>query len=449
MGLPRSLTAPILRHNLFGVLVPLGKGHPPQEPLIMPKQYFHVFDNQRLGPFSGVQIKQRAATGEILPHHRIQEEGSPKLYEARLVPGLFDTQASPPAAAKGQQSAMGTAATVPMPAIGGENRQQPGPLRPRFRNPISSLLNSLTTITLESMHSRVSRGELSQAAFEQSGAVLLTELQSAITFAESLPDASRPAGANTADKPQSGEAQQRAAEPGRTGGRPLTGTVIPPAPGEGRRGERKPPPRQPAVGSPATAASPVGASALQLGAAALAGGAWGYLLARQGGVGQGMAYGHGMGDTHIHYHGTASEFAADSANDMATEDHVPVSYEQSSTDSQAHVMGVDSNNDGLVDTFYGDSDGDGMADVMGRDTDSDGDLDHIAIDSNNDRTFDRSFTEDDAVAESDDIGESVEDDLDDQGLESDDDAADGDYDDGDYGDIADAGGDFGGDFDFG
>lgn len=404
----------------------------------MPKQYFHVIDNQRHGPFSGIQIKQRAAAGAILPHHHIQEDGSPKLYEARLVPGLFDSQAPSTAATTGA-----------VPSGGGDNGQQPGQLKPRFRNPVSAFLNSLTTITLDNMHARVGRGELTQAAFEQSGAVLLTELQSAIVFAESLPDSSRPAGASASDKPKSGDAKQPGPEAARPGGRPLTGTVVPPAPGAGRDGNAKSPPRHAPMASPAVAAGSSGASALQLGAAALAGGAWGYLLARQGGMGHGMAYGHGMGDTHIHYHGSASDFADTPANDMATADLVPVTYEHPQADSQAHAMGVDSNNDGLVDTFYGDSNGDGAADVMGRDTDADGDLDQIAIDSNHDGTFDRSFTEDDANAEADHTAESAEDDLDDQDFESDGDVDDGDYDTGDYGDIADAGGDFGGDFDFG
>lgn len=417
----------------------MSEAPPLLEPSAMPKQYFHVVDNERQGPFSGVQIKQRAATGAILPHHHIQETGSPKLYEARLVPGLFDAQ--PPATA--------TSASA-VPSSSGENGQQPGQLKPRFRNPVSALLNSLTTITLDNMHARVGRGELTQAAFEQSGAVLLAELQSAILFAESLPESSRPTSANTPDKPKPGAAQQRAPGADRPGGRPLTGAVVPPARDAARASGAKSPNRQAPMAAPAAAAGSSGASALQLGAAALAGGAWGYLLARQGGMGHGMAYGHGMGDTHIHYHGTASDFADTSSHDMDTADHVPVSYEQSQADSQANVMGVDSNNDGLVDTFYGDSNGDGTADVMGRDTDGDGDLDHIAIDSNNDGTFDRSFTEDDVSAEADDLTDSPEDDLDDQDLESDGDYDDADYDDaGDYGDMADAGDDFGGDFDFG
>lgn len=405
----------------------------------MPKQYFHVFDNHRHGPFSGAQIKQRAATGSILPHHHIQEDGSPKLYEARLVPGLFEAQ--PQSTAN---------ASYPPPAGGSERGQQPGQLKPRFRNPVSALLNSLTTITLDNMHARVGQGELTQAAFEQSGAVLLAELQSAIVFAESLPESSRPVGVNTPDKPKPGDAQQRAPGPDRAGGRPLTGTVVPPARDGAQKSGAKSPPRQPPMPSHAAAAGSSGASALQLGAAALAGGAWGYLLARQGGMSHGLGYGHGMGDTHIHYHGTASDFADTSSHDVASADHVPVSYEQPQAAPQANVMGVDSNNDGLVDTFYGDSNGDGTADVMGRDSDGDGDLDRIAIDSNNDGTFDRSFTENDVSVEADDVAHSAEDELDDQHLESDGGVDDADYEDaGDYGDMADAGGDFGGDFDFG
>jgi hypothetical protein len=148
-----------------------------------------------------------------------------------------------------------------------------------------------------------------------------------------------------------------------------------------------------------------------------------------------------MGDTHVHYHGTASQFADTSVGDTVPVDHAQVSHEQ----PQANVMGVDSNNDGLVDTFYGDSNGDGTADVMGRDTDADGDLDQIAVDTNHDGSFDRSFTEDSELADVDDASLSPEADLDDQELEADD----ADYDAGDYGDIADVGGDFGGDFDFG
>lgn len=402
----------------------------------MPKQYFHVFDNQRHGPFSGVQIKQRAAMGEILPHHHIQEDGSPKLYEARLVPGLFETQPQ---------------STTPVlsrpPAGNGEREQHAGPPKPRFRNPVSALLNSLTTITLDNMHARVGRGEVTQTEFEQSGAVLLTELQSAVVFAESLPGSSRPSGVNAPDKAKPGDTQNRAPEAGRHEARPLTGTVVPQARDAARASGAKTPPRQAPMAAPAAAAGSSGASALQMGAAALAGGAWGYLLARQGGMGHGMAYGHGTGDTHIHYHGTGSDFADTSSHDMGTADHIPVSYEQPQADLQANVMGVDSNNDGLVDTFYGDSNGDGIADVMGRDTDADGDLDYIAIDSNNDGTFDRSFTEDEATAEAGDIADSAEDDVDGQDFESGGDDAD--YDAGDYGDVADVGGDFGGDLDFG
>jgi hypothetical protein len=399
----------------------------------MAKQYFHVVDNQRLGPFSGVQVKQRAAAGAILPHHFIQEEGSPKLYEARLVPGLFDAKAAP------------TASSVSsVPSDGGDHGRQPSPLRPRFRNPVSSLLNSLTTLTLDNMHARVGRGELTQAAFERAGAALLTELQSAITFAETLSASTTPTGADSANTSRSGAGPQQAREAGRTGGRPPNGPVVPVAKNAGRSGgdnsSRRPSPNV----SPPAAAGPAIPSALQLGAAALAGGAWGYLLARQGGI----AGGHGGGDTHVHYHGTAQEFAGDSASEMASGDVLPVSHVPSSPQPQTHVMGVDSNNDGLVDTFYGDSNGDGIADMMGRDVDADGDLDHVAVDSNDDGAFDRTFKADDTAAEVEDMADAADGDLDEQDFEAADDIAD-DYDAGDYGDFADTGGDFGGDFDFG
>lgn len=401
----------------------------------MPKQYFHVFDNQRHGPFTGVQIKQRAAMGVIQPHHRIQEDGSPKLHEARLVPGLFETP--PTHAASVSRSAQPT---------GGERGQQPAPLTPRFRNPVSTLLNSLASLALDNMHARVSRGELTQAAFEQSGTVLLKELQSAITFAESLPDFPPRGPASPLAPPDPGAKKQTTPQPARPTGRPLTGTVVPSI-SEAPRGRAATshPPQAPMAAPPAAAGSS-GASALQLGAAALAGGAWGYLLARQGGMGHGMAYGHGMGDTHIHYHGMASDFAGNSLQDLAPAHHVPVNYEPQ-VESQPSVMGVDSDSDGLVDTFYGDSNGDGTADVMGRDADADGDLDQIAIDSDNDGTFDRTFTADDASDDAHAMSDSADDDADDQDFDSDGDEAD--YDAGDYDDIADVGGDFGCDVDFG
>jgi len=405
----------------------------------MPKQYFHVADGQRHGPFTGLQIKQRAMSGDILPHHQIQEDGSPKLYEARLVAGLFEpgtprSEANPPATS-------GAPAATAVAQDG--NGHKASSLKPRFRNPVSSLLNSLATIALDNMHARVGRGELSQPAFEQSAATLLIELQSAITFAEAMPEAPGAAARGSAPASSAQTAAPRhAVDAKQARSEPPAGKIPAPLPSGGRHGgEARSAPRSSPMASPPAAASPTGASGWQLGAAALAGGAWGYLLARQGGMGHGTAYGHGMGDTHVHYHGTASQFADASMSDTVPVDHAPVSHEQ----PQANVMGVDSNNDGLVDTFYGDSNGDGTADVMGRDTDADGDLDQIAIDRNHDGSFDQRFTEDSDLADADDTSLSPEADLEDQELEADD----ADYDTGDYDDIAEVGGDFGGDFDLG
>lgn len=413
----------------------------------MPKQYFHIIDGSKFGPFTGQQIRQRAASGDIQRHHHIQEGGLPSLYEARLVPGLFDTQAAP--AVAGSTSRMTAAASRDGdgPSDPSPTHPQPAAMRPTFRNPVSTLLNSLTTLVLDSLHTRVKTGELSQQNFEQSATAMLMELQAAIRFAESQPELARVAGAgNGSESDRTGSGSRQTAATGGPQGSQRNASDHPHAPSPGKPPARPRPERMP-MAPPAPAAGSTGASAWQMGAAALAGGAWGYLLARQGGMGPGMAYGPGAGDTHIHYHGSAAELADSPDFNAESADHMPVSYSPPQEDPQASVMGVDSNNDGLVDTFYGDSDGDGIADVMARDTDADGEIEQIAIDSDHDGSFDQTFTEDEISMDDDGSMNAEADDLVDADYASEE-VGDG-YDAGDHGGVADAGEDFGGDFDLG
>jgi hypothetical protein len=420
---------------------------------IMAKRYFHVVGPQRHGPFSGVEIKQRASAGIIHPEHHIQEEGAPKLYEARMVPGLFDI--APGTAVSEAAGSQKASSSVNKPAAVPPHGPSEAPnIRPRFRNPVSALLNSLTSCVLDSLNARVQRGEIKQADFERMGSSLLLELQSAVAFAEAMQSEPHPTTATPNARPTANTAAQPSGSA--TAAPVLKGQVLPKQAAStviagGKAAGGRQPSQHATHATPPYSASPVaasGASALQLGAAALAGGAWGYLLARQGGGAHGMAYGHGAADTHIHYHGDGNNLAAGSEYDLPQADYTPVSH-AGSQEADPAVMGVDTNSDGLIDTFYGDTNSDGTADVMGVDIDRDGDIDRVSMDTNHDGAFDRSFVEESAEADDADSPETedvAEDDYDN------DDAEDMDVDDGDVGDfedVADAEMDFGGDMDFG
>lgn len=60
----------------------------------MPTQWFYSLDGQKMvGPRSSLEMKQLAATGQILPTYRIQRKGRAKTVLARNVKGLFPAEA--------------------------------------------------------------------------------------------------------------------------------------------------------------------------------------------------------------------------------------------------------------------------------------------------------------------------------------------------------------------
>jgi hypothetical protein len=65
----------------------------------MPNRYFHIIDGQREGPFTATQIRARVAAGLLKPHHRLEVEGTAKVYEAHRVRGLFPGNPTQPTAA--------------------------------------------------------------------------------------------------------------------------------------------------------------------------------------------------------------------------------------------------------------------------------------------------------------------------------------------------------------
>jgi hypothetical protein len=55
----------------------------------MPAQWFYSLSGQMLGPYTALEMKQLAASGQILPTSRVQRKGRPKAVIAQNVKGLF------------------------------------------------------------------------------------------------------------------------------------------------------------------------------------------------------------------------------------------------------------------------------------------------------------------------------------------------------------------------
>jgi hypothetical protein len=154
-----------------------------------------------------------------------------------------------------------------------------------LQNPVSVLLNTLVTDRLSTLYQSVNRGELPEAEFRATGAMMLEQLQQAVTHLETA-DSGHP-------KPASGK--QVSAPPEKVASPPNV-------PERGSR-QQKPGigpsefasyPTQsatPTVQSPASGTG-IGAVAKLAGAAAL-GGAFGYLLASQSRSYPGMNTGYG------------------------------------------------------------------------------------------------------------------------------------------------------------
>lgn len=316
-----------------------------------------------------------------------------------------------------------------------------------LQNPVSVLLNTLVTDRLSTLYQSVNRGELPEAEFRATGAMMLEQLQQAVTHLENS-DSGHPKpapgkqagvlpekGSSPANVRERGSRQQKPGiEPSEFASYPTQSAT-------------------PTVQSPASGTG-IGAVAKLAGAAAL-GGAFGYLLASQSRSYPGMNTGYGYGGGFQH-NGDPGGFPVDSGTAVS---------DSSDKSMQANVVGFDTTGDGVSDTFVADSNADGVADFRATDDDGDGLIDSFETDNDRDGDFDQKFVsqhdhgemvatnvpdsaadfEPDLMGMDDDPdGEFEAAELDDE-LENDDslDSSDevGDFDSGDF--------DSGGDFDFG
>jgi hypothetical protein len=313
-----------------------------------------------LGPFSAQELRVRASEGSIKPTDGIRDSVSERFYLASTVKGLFPTQ-----------------------TLGAENHPPPAPQRlanhetPPSRTaltepalgPLSRLLTSLASCVMDVMHDRVKAGIITQAQFDTLGSTLLTELGSAISHTEAGTTGRGHEGIVAARPLTPAPRRQPAASPSTsTHRRENTNASRPTAPQ---------PPHSTAPGL------------LQIGAAAMAGGAWGYLLGRQGGV----ALGHQLPNNpaEIHYHFDTPPDTDVRQASLIAQDAPP---DQTGVhDGQPTVIGVDTDNNGLIDTFYGDVNADGRADAVGFDKDADGFTEKVLLDTDNNGVFDRAYIE--------------------------------------------------------
>ena len=378
------------------------------------KKFFYSQNGERHGPISTAQLRELANSGRLLHEAIVEDEGSGRKSEARKIKGLFkDTN----------QQAFARPANDSQPPNESKN------IQPQFKSPVSALLNQLTASLLELMNEKVQKGEMEKAAFESRATEILVCLDASIRQTETQQ--------SLLTQSSDSSKQQK-----KTGGSPTSQTAsggrrTPPSPpaknnkksggaqsSQGRDRQSAgayhqsnaaiPLSQQPGAPSPQ---SGVG-NTLKFGAAALAGGAFGYLLANQGrmpgrhGFGSNYGYG-GYGETHVHYHGDASEQNLETSG-ADYGDYSEVAHHDDSSGNDATVIGADTNDDGLADTFYADTDNDGVADAIGKDTDFDGQLDEVSVDTDGDGTMDQTF-----VSTDDEEDGYEEDGLEEDGLEED------------------------------
>jgi hypothetical protein len=321
-----------------------------------------------------------------------------------------------------------------------------------LQNPVSVLLNTLVTDRLSTLYQSVNRGELKEAEFRVTGAMMLEQLQQAVTHLETAdsghpkPPPGKQAGALPAKVASPANVREQGSRQQKPGIEPSEFASFPTQSAA------------PTVQSPASGTG-IGAVAKLAGAAAL-GGAFGYLLASQSRSYPGMNTGYGYGGG-FQNNGDLGGFPVQSGSAVS---------DSSDESMHANVVGFDTTGDGISDTFVADSNADGVADFRATDDDGDGLIDSFETDNDRDGDFDQKFVsqhddgdmvatnvpegsadfEPDLMGMDDDIdGEFEAAELDDE-LESDDslDSSDevGDFDSGDFdsGDV-----DSGGDFDFG
>lgn len=240
-----------------------------------------------------------------------------------------------------------------------------------LKNPVSVLLNTLVTDRLSSLYESMNRGELSDGDFRVVGALMMEQLQQAVTHLE----ATNPAVPNPAVSKQGGVRPEIIASPV-----PALGVRQPKCSVESS--EISSPhiqAGQPSVQSPAAAIG-LGAVAKLAGAAAL-GGAFGYLLSSQSrsypGVGNGYGYASGIPNS-------GGAFGYPSQNGGA-------GFDSSENHEGTVVVGFDSTGDGIPDTFVADSNADGIADFRATDDNGDGLIDSFESDSDGDGDFDQKF----------------------------------------------------------
>lgn len=358
----------------------------------MPKTYYHISDGREEGPFTGGEIRARAAAGLLTADHLLREDQSATTHRAGSVPGLFPQTSTVPTNTQ-QTGSRQQSSSTKRPASQKPPQQDESPLT----SPVSILLQTLTASLLDILHADVQRKNVDQKTFEQKATLLLTQLQDAVQATETAansssqrrPTSTPPAG-NSAGLGSTANAKSPAATAAVSGSAESKPGKAARTPSAGAR-QRMP--------APSYSAPPQqqGTSPLKLGMAALAGASWGYLLSRPGGLLGGSQY-HGghPSETHIHYYGSDAQYASadtDGPYTSASLTDTPDSAPIDSGDSP-EIMAVDTNNDGLMDTFYGDTNDDGAADIVGRDFDQDGNLDEIGLDTDGDGTFDQTFTAD-------------------------------------------------------
>ena len=150
----------------------------------MPKTYYHIFSGREEGPFTGGEIRARAAAGVLTADHLLREDQCTTTHRAGSVPGLFPQTPTSPTKTQ-------TGSPQQPPSIERSPSQKPphqgeSPLT----SPVSILLQTLTASLLDILHADVQRKNVDQKTFERKATLLLTQLQDAVQATETAANSS-------------------------------------------------------------------------------------------------------------------------------------------------------------------------------------------------------------------------------------------------------------------
>jgi len=135
----------------------------------MAKRYFVQQRGQQFGPYTGDQLKQMAANGQIATVDEVWEEGSTKKVPAHKVKGLFAADANVPAPLSHEQTVANSfAQTTP---------QQFYPAA--YRSPVHELLHMLARSQQEQWTRDVAEGRISRQQCDYQNGILSTRFQQA------------------------------------------------------------------------------------------------------------------------------------------------------------------------------------------------------------------------------------------------------------------------------